>query len=188
MIPNSITNIGSSAFSSCTGLTNVTIGAGVTTIGSQALSYCTSLTAIMVDPLNSAYSSADGLLFNKNQTTLIQCPGGKTGSYIIPNGVTTIADYAFQYCDGLASVTIPSVTSIGSYAFYNCTDLTHVTVGSGVTAIADYAFSYCTGLQGGQFAGTAPSLCSSVITMRPSITCQEQRAGNLHLAVARPYW
>ena len=43
-----------------------------------------------VDTNNPAYSSVDGVLFNKSQTTLIQCPGAKTGSYTIPNSVTSI--------------------------------------------------------------------------------------------------
>ena len=67
-----------------------------------------------MDALNSVYSSVDGVLFNKSQTTLIQYPGGKAGSYTIPNSVTSIGDYAFSGCTSLTSVTIPnSVTSIG---------------------------------------------------------------------------
>ena len=86
--------------------------------------YCTSLTAITVDALNSAYSSVDGVLFNKSQTTLIQYPAGKAGtSYTIPNSVTSIGDSAFSGCTSLTSVTIAtSVTSIGDEAFYDCTE------------------------------------------------------------------
>ncbi|MHC5185176.1 MAG: leucine-rich repeat domain-containing protein [Planctomycetota bacterium] len=86
-ISDSVTTIGDKTFYYCAKLTSVNIGSGVTTIGSQAFSYCDILTDIMVDPANSAYSSVDGLLFNKSQTELIQCPGGKTGTYSIPNGV-----------------------------------------------------------------------------------------------------
>ena len=57
---------------------------------------CTSLTGITVDAFNSFYSSVDGVLFNKSQTTLIQCPGGKAGSYTIPNSVTDIGYHAFS--------------------------------------------------------------------------------------------
>ena len=100
-----------------------------------------------MDALNSAYSSVDGVLFNKSQTTLIQYPGGKAGSYTIPNSVTSIGFAAFAGCTSLTSVTIPnSVTSIGGYAFSGCTSLTSVTIPNSVTSIGDATFSGCTSL------------------------------------------
>jgi len=146
-IGSGVTNIGDEAFSSCTSLTNVAIPASVTSIGSLAFFSCTSLTAINVDEANMSYSSVAGVLFNKSQTTLIQCPGGKAGTYTIPDSVTSIWDYAFYSCTSLTSVTIPnSVTSIGTYAFYSCSSLTRVTIGNGVTSIGDYAFRFCASL------------------------------------------
>ena len=53
---------------------------------------CTSLTAITVDAANPAYSSVDGVLFDKSQTTLLQYPDGKAGAYTIPDSVTSIGD------------------------------------------------------------------------------------------------
>jgi hypothetical protein len=77
-----------------------------------------------VDALNRFYSSVDGVLFNKSQTTLIECPGGKAGSYTVPNGVTSIGDNAFSGCASLTSVTVPdSVVGIGGAAFWICTNL-----------------------------------------------------------------
>ena len=68
-------------------------------------------------------------------------------SVTIPNSVTSIGDYAFYQCRGLTSVTIPnSVTSIGSAAFYNCYGLTSVTIPNSVTSIGISAFSGCYGL------------------------------------------
>jgi len=96
-IDTNVTSIGDEAFSSCTSLTNVTIPNSIINIGTSAFSWCTSLSAIIVDALNSCYSSVDGVLFNKSQTTLIQCPGGKGGSYSIPDSVTTIGNYAFCF-------------------------------------------------------------------------------------------
>src|SRR5665213_3158679 len=145
-IPNSVTSIGVYAFEFC-GLTSVTIPNSVTSIGNDAFGDCSGLTAITVAALNPVYSSVGGVLFNTNQTTLIQCPGGKVGSYTIPNSVTNIGDSAFDHCSGLTSVTIPnSVTSIGSAAFYQCSGLTNLTIGTSVTSIGDMAFLNCSGL------------------------------------------
>jgi hypothetical protein len=146
-IPNSVTNIGYQAFFSCTSLTNVTIGNGVIRIEDWAFGDCTSLTAITVDASNRVYSSMAGVLFDKNQTALIQCPGGKAGSYTIPSSVTSIGSRAFAYCHSLTSVTIPnSVTSIGSWAFYYSDSLASVTIGNSVTIINGYAFGFCASL------------------------------------------
>ena len=80
------------AFHECTSLANVTVGCNVTSIWDSAFSTCVSLKTITVDAQNAFYSSVDGVLFNKDQTTLIQYPEGKTGSYTIPNSVTSIGD------------------------------------------------------------------------------------------------
>jgi hypothetical protein len=158
-IPNSVTSIGDYAFYYCSGLTSVTIGNSVTSIRSSAFYGCSGLTSITVDGSNTAYSSNNGVLFNKNQTTLIRCPEGKTGSYTIPNSVDTIGEGAFSYCYSLTSVTIPnSVTTIGDYAFYYCSGLTSVTIPNSVTTIGDDAFYNCSGIT----SVTIPSSVTSI--------------------------
>jgi hypothetical protein len=194
VIPNSVNSIGSSAFEDCQSLTNVTIGNSVAIIGSGAFEdcsslttivipasvgliedyvfdQCSSLTAIMVDPANLYYCSLDGVLFNKSQTTLIQYPPGKAGSYIIPDSVTSLAYAAFNYCTNLTSLTIDNnVPSIGNYEFYGCSSLARVTIGNGVTNLGYDAFAYCTSLASVTIPGHVTSIGSQAFYDDSSLT------------------
>ena len=139
-IPDSVTSIEHYAFAFCESFKSITIPDSVTDIGYQAFLGCTSLTSIDVEASNTSFSSIDGVLYNKNKTKLICCPGGKT-SITIPNSVTSIRELAFEMCTSLKSVTLPdNVTSIGYNAFSGCTSLTSITIPNSVTSIGSYAF------------------------------------------------
>jgi hypothetical protein len=178
-IGNSVITIGYDAFGGCYSLMKVTIPASVTSIGDGAFDSCYSLTNITVSASNPAYSSLNGVLFDKAQATLILFPGGQGGSYTIPSGVTTIGDYALEECYNLTNVTFPSsvsiigngafetsglacvnigssVVSIGYGAFSYCGNLTSATIPASITNIVDYAFSPCSSLVSAYFLGNAP--------------------------------
>lgn len=143
-LPEGVTSIGYFAFSGCSSLTSVTIPKNVTSIGLGAFSDCKKMTAINASPDNSAYCSVDGILYDKDRSTLCVYPGGIAGHFIIPEGVTSIGFGAFYGCSNLTSITIPEgVTSIAEQAFQDCNNLTTVTIPEGVTNIRIATFDQC---------------------------------------------
>jgi hypothetical protein len=166
-IPDSVTSIGALVFYGCTNLTSLTIPASVTSIGGSAFAACTNLTNLSVAGANPAYSSVDGVLFDKAQTTLLVCPAGRAGSFVIPDSVTSIGTSlysgpnpgVFFGCTGMTNVIIGnSVTNIGFGAFNGCRNLTRMTIPASVINIGAWAFASCSSLTNFTFLGNAPQL------------------------------
>ena len=188
-IPEGVTSIGNSAFSGCSSLTSLTIPEGVTSIGDYAFHGCSSLTTVTIpssmtsigtsafekcNALKSVYTSdlvawceinfysyssnpiSDGanLYVNGEKATKIEIPEGATSignfafynywsliSVTIPEGVTSIGDSAFSYCSRLTSITVPSsLRSIGNYAFFQCHSFASMTIPTSVTSIGSSCF------------------------------------------------
>jgi hypothetical protein len=104
---------------------SVEIPAKVVNVGVCAFLDCTNLITITVDALNHSYSSMDGVLFNKEQSTLISFPGGKGGSYRIPDGVASISEWAFASYTRLSGVGAMTPPRLAGFA---------LVVGSGLLA------------------------------------------------------
>ena len=134
-IPNGVTSIGYGAFEDCSELTSISIPNSVTSIGGnvftgtkwldnkRAINPCVVVNGIVIDGQ--------------------ECKGIVN----IPEGVTSIGEWAFYNCSGLTSISIPnSVTSIEYGAFENCSELTSINIPNGVTSIGESAFSGCSGL------------------------------------------
>lgn len=191
ILPETISSIGSYAFSGCTNLTNIVIPEATSKIGGYAFHMCTNLTKlnipknvnqlgrniaagcsslidITVDENNSNYISKDGVIFTKDEKTLICFPGGRT-EYTIPETTTVIADSAFSNsniqtiiipeniieikdsaflaCRSLTKIVLPnSITKINNYTFYSCVSLTNIEIPETVTTIGNDAFFYCSSL------------------------------------------
>lgn len=151
---SSLTEIESSVFAECNMLEEIYLPASVSLIGSSFPGSCDSLKAINVSEDNLYYASIDGVLFNKDKTTLIKYPANKSdSSYAVPDSVTKIETSAFYECKNLTDVVVPSsVTSIGSNAFKLCDNLQSISLpfagsspeSTGATAVFGYIFGYST--------------------------------------------
>ncbi len=144
-----VTKIGKNAFKDCKSLSSVFIPASVSSIGSGPFRGCGNLAEIVVDSKNKCFKSLDGILFNKNKSTIICYPALREAeSYSVPDSVTVIGDWAFCECERLKSIEIPdSVCEIGEGAFYSCTALEQLVLPDSVTRIDDTAFRGCSALK-----------------------------------------
>jgi uncharacterized protein YjdB len=147
IMPDGVINIGIEAFAENNRLTSVTIPKSVVNYESGTFYDCKNLTSINVDSENNNFSSEDGVVFNKNKTTLIECPNGKIGDYTIPSSVTNIGPNAINSCSKLTSIIIPeTVTAIKEWAFMNCSSLTSISIPKNVAYIGPGVFTGCTSL------------------------------------------
>ena len=130
-MPESITSIGTSAFSGCQNLESVTLPESLTTFGSHAFSSCKSLKAIKIPSVVTTITD--------------RCFSGCSSleSVTIPEGVTDIGGVAFFGCN-LKALTLPeSLEAIGSSAFYGNQSLKSVNIPAKVKKIEAQAFSHC---------------------------------------------
>jgi hypothetical protein len=162
-LPDNITYIGNGAFRNCSslssitlpdglvtldecsflgsGLTSVTIPGNVATFGAAAFSDCSSLTNIFVDDANLNFKDVNGVVYSADGTSLVQYPCGRTGSFVIPDGVTAVDSNAFSWSN-VSSVTIPDgVALLDSYAFAYCASLSSVVMPDDINSIHGTAFT-----------------------------------------------
>ena len=144
-----VTAISSHVFRNCTQLTSISIPATIESINSTAFEGCISLSAFIVDSNSEDFSSSNGILFDKDASTLVRYPIAKVGtSYTLPTTVDTIGANAFEGCVSLESVVITSDTGrfwIGNGAFEGCTSLDTISItGSiGYLSIGSGVFKDC---------------------------------------------
>ena len=171
-IPDSVTSLGDYTFELCSSLSSAEIPMNLTSMGLTPFWECTSLGAIEVNPGNPAFSSIDGILYNKDASVLLESPCVTGTQLTIPSSVVEIGFGGLGYCHLLTTVHIPSsVTTIGSCAFQGCSALTSLTIPASVTSIGNYAFWMCSFLSQLTFSGDAPQVgyewaldCSSSLT------------------------
>ncbi len=139
-----------------------------------------------IAPSYDFYGTTGDCTWSLDGTTLTISGNGAMGDYtysspapwgdwitkvVIEDGVTTIGDYVFYYCDKLISVTIPdSVTTIGNYAFAYCTSLTSITIPDSITTIRDYAFSGCHSLSNVTIPNSVTSIGEDAFSYCGNIT------------------
>ena len=191
-LPTSLAGIGAEAFRGCTGLAAFTLPSKVTAIGAGAFAGCTGLTEIVVYDSNTAFTNCGGLLLSKDETRLVCCPAGRSGSQAIPAGVTEIEALAFAGCAGLSAIEADAqsesfASADGVLLNRDGTKLVAFPGGKGgvyeapasVTEIGAGAFAWCAGLSAVRFFGPAPSFAAD---------CFRGTAAEIRYPADQPGW
>ena len=167
IIPDSVTSIGDGAFWCCSSLSSLFIPNSVNSIGDGAFEGCSSLSSLVIpdsvvnikgnpfchwkgklECLSASFIYEDNVLFNMDKSKLISFRNQEAKSFIIPDGVKSIGNRAFDYCYSLISISIPnSVTSIGDESFIDCSSLSNLVIPNSVTSIGAWAFDGCKSLR-----------------------------------------
>jgi hypothetical protein len=149
-----VTSIGPKAFSGYPNVVSVRIPATVTDIDPQAFDGCLRLDKIyIVDSVTYPELTKDkskyfadeyGVLYDKEKTTLIACPRGKTGAYTLLGTITSIGAYAFANFTNLTVVTLPpDIDTLGAHAFEGCANLETMFLPEKLVTIGEYVFAGC---------------------------------------------
>ena len=164
----------------------------MTAIGAGAFAGCTGLTEIVVYDSNTAFTNCGGLLLSKDETRLVCCPAGRSGSQAIPAGVTEIEALAFAGCAGLSAIEADAqsesfASADGVLLNRDGTKLVAFPGGKGgvyeapasVTEIGAGAFAWCAGLSAVRFFGPAPSFAAD---------CFRGTAAEIRYPADQPGW
>lgn len=139
VIQKGITSIGKNAFWDCEYLTGVTIPEGVESIGDYAFSICKRLRRITIP--DGVTHIGRGAFWSCVRLVDITLPESATS---IGEGATSIGDGAFEDCDAIENIALPSgMTSIAARTFSGCRALKNIVIPDGVTSIGERAFSSC---------------------------------------------
>ena len=141
--------IGRSAFDDCSGLTSLTLPAGITKISYDAFQGCSGLKEVRfcINDNLDRYLTKGHPYINVRCGIKYYINDKEITSIEIPSNVTTLGYFVFQNCSGLTSFTLPAgITSIDYGAFYDCSELTSLTLPAGITEIGEKAFEGCSGL------------------------------------------
>ena len=148
-LPAGITEIGSSAFWGCSGLTSLTLSAGITEIGYSAFAGCSGLKEVRfcINDNLDTYLTKGRPYINVDCGIKYYINDKEITSIEIPSNVTTLGQCVFQGCRGLTSLNLPAgITEISSGAFHGCSGLTSLNLPAGITSIGGGAFQGCSGL------------------------------------------
>ena len=156
-LPDRLSTIESDAFGYCRALVGLVIPASVTQLATPICSGCEKLSGIWVDVANKHYANdAVGVLYSKDFSALLECPGSLTGKYTVRDGTSRI-DFEAFYGSALTEVSLPdSVAVIDDSAFSFCDGLSEIVIPAGVKEIGDSAFYACENLKAVYFLGNAP--------------------------------
>ncbi len=172
-LPDSIENIMPGALVSDK-ITGLGIGASLREVKPDTFEECYGIESFAVSPENAYFSSYDGVLTDKNVTTVYAYPKNKAGEYVTPDTVRIISDRAFSGASSLNGLTLSNVTEIGANSFENCGSLETVDVNGCLDKLGEFAFAGCKTLKNIELPDTLTEIPMGVFS-----GCEELESFNI---------
>lgn len=153
VFPDELKVIGDRAFARCYNLKSIDLPDRIETIGSGAFAFDTKLQKINLNKNNQFFSVKDGVLFNKDQSELLCCPGAMDNYYSMPDTVKEIDMFGFAGCEKLEYiVNLNNIAKIGGFAFNECKNLKQINLGENITYLSEEMFGECKNLESVSFS------------------------------------
>ena len=164
VIPEGVGEIRGCAFIGFRSLESVKFPSTIYSIQTEAFVGCSNLKCFIMSPANPYFTDVDGVLYNKDKSTIFLYPKGRPGDTyeVLPgtrtvgvsaftnsslkhvylnDGLEFISNYSFSFCDELEEIVIPdSVSDFGEYVFGECPNLRRVVLSSGMSMVQRYLF------------------------------------------------
>lgn len=141
VVPAGQTTLADSAYYKNQEITSISLPASLESIGLHTVDHCFKLLEFKVDADNPNFKAVDGVIYSKDGKTLVLCPPGKEGEFVIPSTVSAIAPYAFSSCKKITSIVLPEgLVEIPDGAFYKSWGLLKINLPDGLKRIGKNAF------------------------------------------------
>lgn len=148
-IPDKVKKIGRLAFGDCKSCKKIDLGSEIKEIKEFVFEGCDDLEQINVKSSNKHFSSKDGILYDKNQSTVIVCPANKKGIVNLPQTTEIVSGYAFANCKNIQKVCKAGdkPLKLEDASFYRCENLAELDIDGGFSKIGSCAFAGCKSLK-----------------------------------------
>ncbi len=146
-MPRDLKHITRGVFQNCEKIEKIDL-CNIIKIHKTTFTNCPYLSEITANTYNKAFSTKDGVLYNKDFTKLFKTPPAyNKEKFVVPDSVKIIDEAAFESCLNLVELDIGNAILVEDSALFNCTSLKKITIGSECKEFSPEKVKFCFALE-----------------------------------------